>query len=65
MVYSVRRVMRLASRRPMKKDKSFSIRIDAETFAKLQKIAERETRSVNNVIAMALREYVKHDKVQS
>lgn len=45
----------------MKKDKLFSVRIDAETLEKLQKIAKREDRSVNYLIVEACRDYVKRE----
>lgn len=46
----------------MAKDKMFSVRLDAETLEKLQKIAKREDRSVNYVINDACKEYVKREK---
>jgi len=44
------------------KDKLFSVRLEAETLEKLQKIAKREDRSVNYVINQACKEYVKGAK---
>ena len=46
----------------MAKDKLFSVRLEAETLEKLQKIAKREDRSVNYVINQASKEYVKGAK---
>jgi predicted transcriptional regulator len=43
----------------MKKDRMFSIRIDADTLEKLRKVAQKRDRSVNYVIVEALRDLVK------
>lgn len=52
---------------PRKKDDSaeysfFSIRIPAALRADLDRIAEQEQRSINNVINLALQKYVKEYK---
>jgi predicted transcriptional regulator len=44
------------------KDKLFSVRLDAETLEKLQKIAKRGDRSVNYIINEACKEYLKREK---
>jgi predicted transcriptional regulator len=46
----------------MAEEKMFSIRIDAETLEKIQKIAKREERSVSYIIRRACKEFVKREK---
>ena len=43
----------------MKKDKLFSVRLDADTLEKLQKIAKQQDRSVNYIVNKACQEFVK------
>lgn len=46
----------------MAEEKMFSVRIDADTLEKIQKIAKREERSVSYIIRQACKEYVKREK---
>jgi Ribbon-helix-helix protein, copG family len=62
-LFAVRRVMRLKHLGGMMaKDRLFTVRLDEETYAKLEKIAKDDERNIAYVVRKAIEQFIKRGK---